>query len=147
MSDTPKTDAAVKNVEDDGVLLDVVLADFAREQERTIAQLQRDAERYRWLMQQHRWLYNKPPTPGISVRYENHIEGEADWIGEAIDAAIQGAKPCQPEAVKRPHSTWYASVNGGFTCHTCGSNAESVAEILATEADCSKRCVSSMVKP
>lgn len=52
-----------------------------------------------------------------------------------------------PAPAKRPHSAWYQSISGGFSCHTCGSNAESLAAILATEADCTKRCVSSMVKP
>jgi hypothetical protein len=48
---------------------------------------------------------------------------------------------------KRPHSAWYFTVGGGYVCRTCGSHAESPAAILATEADCTRRCVSSLVKP
>lgn len=47
----------------------------------------KDAERYRWLKEQRRWYYNLPPTPGISLTWENFIAGPAYWLDAAIDAA------------------------------------------------------------
>ena len=44
-----------------------------------------DAERYQWLIDQRRWYYNKTPTPGISLKWENLIQGNSNWIGDAID--------------------------------------------------------------
>jgi hypothetical protein len=55
--------------------------------ERERAELEPDAERYRWLRDQRRWLFNLPPTPGISLRWENYIAGGSEWIDKAIDEA------------------------------------------------------------
>lgn len=55
--------------------------------EKEIASLEPDALRYRWLRDQRRWLFNLPPTPGISLRWENYIAGGAQWIDKAIDEA------------------------------------------------------------
>jgi hypothetical protein len=88
LSSTPRTDAEAYPATSYGVL-HVVSAGFARQLERELNEALKDAARYRWLKEQRRWLYNKPPTPGISIRWENYIAGDANWLDDAIDGAIE----------------------------------------------------------
>lgn len=82
-----KVAALEKEVEDRSRGYNELYDLWIAEQKRA-SQLRADAERYRWLRDQRRWLYNLPPTPGISVRWENYIAGPSDWLDSAIDAQL-----------------------------------------------------------
>lgn len=56
--------------------------------------------------------------------------------------SLEYAKTLEP--AKRPHSAWYQSAIGGFSCQTCGSFTASLEGIAAIERDCTKRCISAL---
>ena len=89
-SDTPKTDAVAFYITNERVQREAVFADFARAQERRIAELEKDSARYRWIVSADQFHISEP----IQAMWRKlGVEGRSyptpDEWSAAIDASME----------------------------------------------------------